>query len=151
MVFLGKHGKWQWNGGISPWYLLLQSGQRNIQGGWITTMAELMREGDTIILRLSVAEKLEGIHGDLHTPVASIESMTIVDDVIHAIHGIRTMGTSIPGVVAMGTFWSGSETVFAIVHHHNTRGIRVNLRGGHYGAWIVGVDDPGHVIAQLGI
>ena len=76
--------------------------------------------------------------------------MTIVDDVIHVIPGIRTVGTSIPGVIAMGTFWSGSGTVFAIVHHHNTQGIRVNLREGHYAAWVVGVDDPERVMAQLG-
>ena len=113
-------------------------------------MANLVRDGDTLMLKLSVAEKLEGVHGDLQAPVASVVSMTIVDDVIHAIHGIRTVGTSIPGVVAMGTFWSGSETIFAVVHHHNAQGIRVNLRDGHYGAWIVGVDDPEHVIAQLG-
>ena len=113
-------------------------------------MAEFIRDGETLILKLRTAEKLEGVHGDIHVPIASVQSVTVVEDVINAVQGIKMPGSRIPGVFAMGTFLSGSGTTFAIVHHQNKRGIKVKLRNSHFDALIVGVDDPEGVIARLG-
>ncbi|WDL96443.1 hypothetical protein [Alicyclobacillus sp. ALC3] len=113
-------------------------------------MAELVREGDNIVLRMSTIEKLEGVHGDIEVPVSAIQSVTALDDVIHAVHGLKMPGSRLPGVFAMGTFLSNEGTTFAIVHHQNKRGLKLTLNGTPYGALIVGVDDPEQVAARLG-
>ncbi len=114
-------------------------------------MAELIRDGESLILKLSTAETLEGAHGDIRVPMSAVQSVTVLDDVIHAVHGIKMPGARIPGVFAMGTFLLGSETTFAIVHHRNKRGIKVNLADARFNALIIGLDDPEEVIAHLGL
>ena len=119
-------------------------------------MAELMREADNLVLKLSTAEKMESVHGDIRVPISAVKSVTVLDDVIHAVRGIKMPGTRIPGVVAMGTFLSGSDTTFAIVHHQNKRGLKVVLAdrsstGLGLTALIIGLDDPEGVMGQLGL
>jgi hypothetical protein len=114
-------------------------------------MATLVREGDTLWLKLSTAEKFEGVHGDLHAPVASVVAATTLDDAIHAVHGMKLPGSQLPGVFAMGTFLDSDGRTFAIVHHHPAGGVRVTFRGGsRYTQWIVSADDPAAVVASLG-
>ncbi len=114
-------------------------------------MADLLREGDTIVLRLSPLEKVEGVHGDINVPVSAVESVEIVDDIIHAVHGIKMPGTRVPGLFAMGTFVSRGGAAFAIVHHQNKRGVRIHLNGTTYNELIVGLDDPESVVNSLGL
>lgn len=114
-------------------------------------MAELVRDGDAVVLRLTTAEKVEGLHGDIRVAAASVESVTVVDDVIHAVHGLKMPGSRIPGVFAMGTFISGNKKVFAIVHHKTKRGVRVSLRDSDFDALIVGADDPEALVSALGL
>lgn len=114
-------------------------------------MAELVREEDTLVLRLSTIEKVEGVHGDIRVHVSSIESVTVLDDVIHAVHGLKMPGSRIPGVFAMGTFISREGTVFAIVHHQTKRGLKIALKGTTYDALIVGVDNPEELVSSLAL
>lgn len=119
-------------------------------------MAELMREADHLLLKLSTAEKMESVHGDIRVPISAVKSVTVLNDVIHAVRGMKIPGTRIPGVLAMGTFLSGSDTTFAIVHHQNQRGLHVILAGRSstgvdFTALIIGLNDPEGVMARLGL
>lgn len=114
-------------------------------------MADLAREGDTLVLTLSTLEKVEGAHGDIRVPVSAVESVEILDDAIDAVHGIKMPGSRLPGVFAMGTFVSRGGMAFAIVHHQNKRGVRIFLNGTTYHELIVGLDDPESVVASLGL
>lgn len=113
-------------------------------------MADLVREGDSLVLKLSTLEKVEGVHGDLRVPLSSVAAVTVVEDIIHAVHGIKLPGSRIPGIFAMGTFVSNAETIFAIVHHQNRRGVRVQLRGSRYDVLLVGTEDPEGLVSSLG-
>ena len=113
-------------------------------------MAQLVRDGSALRLKLSPSEKLDGVHGDLSVPVDSVASVTVLDDAIHAVHGMKFPGARLPGVFAMGTFISGRERTFAIVHHHPAGGVRVRFRGGDYTQWIVSAEDPPALVAALG-
>ncbi len=114
-------------------------------------MATLMREGDVLWLKLSTAEKLQGVHGDLSAPVDRVASAATLDDAIHAVHGMKFPGARLPGVFAMGTFINGHERTFAIVHHHPAGGVRITFQGGDYTQWIVSADDPAGLVASLGL
>ena len=111
-------------------------------------MAELVIEGDDLVVRLSTVEKLEAVHGEVRVPLASVKSVEVLDDAMGAIHGIR-VGTGIPGSVAIGTFTSRTAKIFGVVHHDTPRDVRVTLEGDHFDELIVGCADPEAVAASL--
>ncbi len=49
-------------------------------------MAELRRDGDELVVALSVAEKAEAVHGDIRVPASSVREVEVVDDAIHAVN-----------------------------------------------------------------
>ncbi|MGD1011079.1 MAG: hypothetical protein ABR925_00880 [Acidimicrobiales bacterium] len=113
-------------------------------------MAELIAEGDDLVVRLTAVEKLEAVHPEVRVPRASVTKIEVLDDVLGAVHGLR-VGTGIPGSVAIGTFTSREAKIFAVVHHTTSRGIRVGLEGTHFTELILGCEDPEAVVASLGL
>jgi hypothetical protein len=112
-------------------------------------MAELLVEGDELLLRLGPAEKLESIHGDLRAPLSSVRSVEVLEDAHGpADHGFK-VGERLPGVSEVAVVHSGGQRLFAAVHHNTRRGVRVNFDGGRYDAWIVGCADPESVKQQI--
>ncbi len=59
------------------------------------------------------------------------------------------IGTRIPGVIEVGTVQGRKRRLFAAVHHDTPRGLRVQLERGSYDEWIVGLEDPEGVLAQI--
>lgn len=112
-------------------------------------MAALIREGDTLVLQLTPMEKVEGIHGDLRVPVSAVRSVAILENAVRAVHGLKLPSTYIPGILAIGTFLSSEEKIFAMVHYKTQRGIKLSLTGMLFDAWIVGVEDPERVVRTL--
>jgi hypothetical protein len=104
-------------------------------------MAQLLTEGDELVLRLTRTEKLEGVHSDIRFPLASVRSVDVLDDAIGAVHGFR-VGTGVPGYVAVGTFTTNDVKTFAVVHHNTHRGVLVTLSQAPYDQLIVGCDEP---------
>ncbi|MFZ0173123.1 MAG: hypothetical protein WAL04_15685 [Acidimicrobiales bacterium] len=111
-------------------------------------MAELIVDGDELVVRLRAVEKLEGVHGEVRVPLISVTSVEVLDDAAGAVHGFR-VGTGIPGSVAIGTFTSRDSHIFAVVHHDTPRGVRVDLQGAQFDELIVGCDDPDGVASTL--
>jgi hypothetical protein len=111
-------------------------------------MAELIIEGDDLVVHLSTAEKLEAVHGEVRVPLDSVKSVEVLDDAMSAIHGIR-VGTGVPGLVAIGTFTSRTAKIFAVVHHDTPRGVRVTLDGDHFDELVVGCPHPEVVAGSL--
>lgn len=113
-------------------------------------MAELVVEGDDLVLHLTGAEKLEAVHGDLRVPLAAVTAVEVMDDAHHAadLIGVK-VGTRIPRVVEVATVHGLDRTVFAAVHRATPRGVRVVLSGADHDEWIVGCADPEAVAARL--
>lgn len=112
-------------------------------------MAELTVEGTELVVRLDAAEKAEAVHGDVAVPVSSLRGVEVLDDAVHAVHGLKAPGARWPGRFAVGTFYSGSTKTFAAVHHAHPRGVRVRLEGADYHELIVGCADPEAVAATI--
>lgn len=116
-------------------------------------MAELRIEGDELVLRLSAAEKVEGVHGNLHAPLSAVRGVEVLDDAHEpvGIHAGVKIGTRLPGVIEVGIVQGGTRRLFAAVHHDTPRGVRVRFVGTRYDAWIVGCADPEAAAAGLGL
>jgi len=116
-------------------------------------VAELQVRGDELVLHLSSAEKVEGIHGDLRVPLSAVRGVEVLDDA-HAPAGIHAgvkIGTRVPGVIEVGTVQGLTRRLFAAVHHDTPRGLRIRLDGTGFDGWIVGCADPEAVVARLGL
>jgi len=113
-------------------------------------MAELSRDGDELVLSLSPAEKAESIHGDIRVPCSSVGEVEVVEDIVHAVHGLKFPGSRWPGRFAVGTFVrSTGEKSFAVVHHDTARGVRVRLVAGPFAELLVGCADPEATAASI--
>jgi hypothetical protein len=112
-------------------------------------MAELRIEGDEVVLALTGAEKAEAMHANLRAPRSAVRSVEVLDDAHEAAdHGFK-VGTRLPGVIEVATIHGGGGKIFAAVHRHTPRGVRVTLEGHPYDQWIVGCADPEAVVAEL--
>jgi hypothetical protein len=113
-------------------------------------MAEVVVDGDELVLRLTTAEKVEGVHGDLRVPLSALVRVEVLDDA-HGAAGIRAgikVGTRLPGVIEVGRIY-GDKKRFAAVHHDTPRGLRLVFEHENFDEWIVGADDPEAVARTL--
>jgi hypothetical protein len=116
-------------------------------------MADLRIDGNQLVLHLSGAERVEGVHGDLRAPLSAVRGIEVLDDA-HSPVGVKAgfkIGTRIPGVIEVGVIQGRTKRLFAAVHHNTPRGVRVRLVGTAYDEWIVGCADPEAVAAGLGL
>jgi hypothetical protein len=113
-------------------------------------MAELVIEGDELVVRLRAVEKVEAVHGEVRVPAAAVRSVEVLEKALAAVHGLRAPGMAVPGMAAVGTFYRKGVKTFAVVHHDMPRGVRVSLEGADYDQLIVGCEDPEAVAAALG-
>ncbi len=112
-------------------------------------MAELLIEGDDVVLHLSRTEKLEAAHGDLRAPLDSVSSVEVLADAHGpADHGFK-VGERLPGYSEVATLRTTGQKLFAVVHHDTPRGVRVNFDRTEYDAWIVGATDPESLKAKI--
>jgi hypothetical protein len=116
-------------------------------------MAELRVDRDELVLHLTNAEKVEGVHGDLRAPLSMVRGVEVLDDA-HGpvgIHAGLKIGTRLSGVIEVGTVQGRKRRLFAAVHHDTPLGVRVRLHGAGSDEWIVGCPDPEAVVATLGL
>ncbi|MHB8247092.1 MAG: hypothetical protein ACYDGN_17450 [Acidimicrobiales bacterium] len=113
-------------------------------------MAELSRDGEELVLTLSTAEKAESLHGDIRLPLSSVRGVEVVEDIIHAVHGLKFPGSRWPGRFMIGTLaHAKGEKSFAVIHHDTARGVRVRLEDGAFSEILVGCGDPEAVAASI--
>jgi asparagine synthetase B (glutamine-hydrolysing) len=113
-------------------------------------LAELRRDGDDLVVALSGAEKAEAVHGDIRVRMSSVSEVDVVDDVVHAVQGHKSVGAAWPGRFAIGSFRGDGKKTFAVVHHKTTRGVRVTLEGEDFDELVVGCEDPEEVAREIG-
>ncbi len=111
-------------------------------------VAELSIVSSELIVHLSPLEKAEAAHGDLRFPTSSIANITVLDNAIQAVHGLRAPGAEIPGFLAVGTFRGLTSKIFAAIHHSAPRGVKIDLEGEKYDTLVIGCEDP-EAIAEL--
>jgi hypothetical protein len=113
-------------------------------------MAELLVDGDEVVLHLTTLEELASVHGDLRAPLAAVTSVEVLEDAHEpADAGFKLIGGRLPGSFEIGTFSADGQRVFAAVHHNTPRGVLISFHDAHYRAWIVGCEDPEAVQSQL--
>ena len=91
-------------------------------------MANLLVEGDHLVLRLSLLEKLGAFRGDVRVPLVAVRNVYVTDNPWAQLRGVRAPGTGWPGVIALGTRRGPGVKDFAAVYRTGD-GVVVELGG----------------------
>ena len=112
-------------------------------------MADIAREGNEIVLKLSTGERILAVHRDVRVPLSAVKSADVVDEPIRRIQGLKPRNSKVfggywPGWFAYGSFFDGTvrRRLFAAVNRRKPRGLEITLDGAKYTRLIVSLDHP---------
>jgi hypothetical protein len=106
-------------------------------------------EGDRAVFTIEGLDKLWAFRSRLEIPVAHLTGVEFDPAAVGRWwHGIKVMGSDLPGVFAAGTFYYHGEVVFWDVHNP-ARTIIVSLDHERYKKLIIEVADPDATTLQL--
>jgi hypothetical protein len=111
-------------------------------------MARIEVDGDTLTVRLTTAEKVQALHGDVTVSRSAVRRIEVLDEPFRAKRGLRAPGFDWFRTVAVGT-WRHRGGKDFVVLHQGDRAVRIELEGAPFAALLVGVDDPETVAGQL--
>jgi hypothetical protein len=112
-------------------------------------MADVAREGNEIVLKLSTGERIMAMHRDVRVPLSAVTSIDVVDEPIRRIQGLKPSNSKVlggywPGWFAYGSFFDGAvrRLLFAAVNRRKPRGLEIILDGAKYTRLLVSLDHP---------
>jgi hypothetical protein len=106
-------------------------------------------EGDVAVLQVQGFDKLWAFRSRLEIPLAHIVDAEINHEQVGRWwHGVKVMGTELPGLFAAGTFYYHGELVFWDVRNL-ANAVILSLDHERYKKLIVEVPDPAATVALL--
>lgn len=105
-------------------------------------MVTISIKGDRIHLDVEGIDKMWAVRSHLEFPLSHIRSVRIDLEAARGWwHGVKLIGSNIPGILTAGTFYQQGELVFYDVHDPD-RTIVLELDHERYKKLIVEVEDP---------
>jgi hypothetical protein len=102
-----------------------------------------------LTLHVRGADKLWAFKSSLEIPLIHIAGVRTDPEIARGwYHGIRMLGTNVPGVIAAGTFYQDGKRVFWDVHHPE-KTIVIDLHDERYNELVVEVDDPDAAVTLI--
>jgi hypothetical protein len=105
-------------------------------------MAEIEITPTSVIVHIRGADQFFALKSQLEVPLEHIAAVDISPDEAHEIwHGLRVVGTNLPGLITAGRFVQHGEWAFWDIHDPS-KAIAIRLHDERYSKLIIGVDDP---------
>ncbi len=105
-------------------------------------MVEISVEGDRLHLEVQAWDKLWSFRSQLDFPLEHITSVRADAEAARGWwHGIRLLGTQVPGIVTAGAFYQHGDVVFYDVHDPDST-IVLELTHERYARLVIEVGDP---------
>lgn len=113
-------------------------------------MAEIAVEDGMLVVTMHGADKLWALKSRLEVPLIHVKGAGIDPDFIRRerYRGIRTGGTSVPGVITAGTLRQHGDWVFWDVHDPE-KAVIIELADERFARLVVQVDDPFATVAVI--
>ncbi len=92
-------------------------------------------------------DKVLALKSSVEVPLTHVRGASQDPDALRERHGLRLGGTSLPGVIAAGTFFDGRWWFLDV--HHPEDAVRIDLDHEHYAALIVEVENPEETVAAI--
>jgi hypothetical protein len=105
-------------------------------------MAEVEITPTSLIVHIRGADRFFAFKSQLEVPLEHIAAVESSAPEAHQVwHGLRVVGTNLPGVITAGRFVNHGEWAFWDVHDPE-KAIAIRLHDEHYAKLVIGVDDP---------
>lgn len=112
-------------------------------------MVDVSIDGDHVVFAVEGFDRLWALRSRLEIPLEHIAAVgTDAGQVAGWWHGVRVLGSNVPGILTAGTFYHHGELVFWDVHDP-TKTVIVSLVHETYKKLIVEVADPSETVALL--
>jgi hypothetical protein len=96
----------------------------------------------TLIIHIRGADQFFAFKSQLEVPLEHIAGVDASVPEAHRVwHGVRIVGTQLPGVITAGRFLQHGEWAFWDVHDPD-KAIAIRLHDEHYAKLVIGVEDP---------
>jgi hypothetical protein len=114
-------------------------------------MADVSITHGILRLHLTVPERVLSLHGrEVCVAVADIVDVSVVDDALSQVRGMRMPGAGLPGTLAIGT-WRGRDRRpfhdFVVIHRPGP-GVVITTRG-DYARILIGTPEPDALLATV--
>lgn len=110
-------------------------------------MAELTVDGEHLVVRLTLGEKIWSFHGDVRVRLSSVVSVAPDPKPWLGLRGWRMAGVSFVGHAVLGTRRHGDGYDFCILHRDQPA-VRVDLMSGRFSRLIICVPEGGDPEAE---
>ena len=100
-------------------------------------MAELLVDGEDLLVHLSPGQRFFSFHGDIRVPLTAVRSVTPVEKPWLALRGRRMAGTALRGVAAMGTWIHGDRQYDFCIVRRQQPAVQVDLNAGRFDRYII--------------
>ncbi len=94
-------------------------------------------------------DKVLALRSTLEVPLTHVRGASQDPDALRERHGLRLGGTSLPGVIAAGTFFDGQWWFLDV--HHPEEAVKIDLDHEHYAALVVEVADPVATVRAINV
>jgi hypothetical protein len=112
-------------------------------------MVNVSINGDRISFEVESWDKLWALRSHLDIPLAHVQSVRVDADAARGWwHGLKLMGTNVPGFLAAGTFYQRDGVVFFDVHDPDNT-IVLELDHENYKRLVIEVESPLEVVAMI--
>ncbi len=113
-------------------------------------MAELIVDGDELVVRLSGWERAAAFHGDVTVPLSAVRELSVEARPWAVLRGIRAPGTGFPGVIAYGVRRLTGERPDFVAILRRRPVVRIELDPpAEFSRLLISVADPDETVAGL--
>jgi hypothetical protein len=110
-------------------------------------VAELIVDGENLVVHLTLGEKLWGFHGDIRVRLSSIVSVAPDPKPWLVLRGWRMTGVSFMGHAALGTRRHGEGYDFCMLHRDRPA-VRVDVTQGRFSRFVISMPEGGDAQAE---
>jgi hypothetical protein len=112
-------------------------------------VVEIYIEGDRLHLDVQALDKLWSLRSHLEFPLEHVTSVRADAEAARGWwHGVRLLGTQVPGILTAGAFYENGGVVFYDVHDPD-RTIVLELNHERYARLVVEVQDPAAAVKMI--
>ncbi len=112
-------------------------------------MAKVQLTNGDVVVRLTTAEKVGALHGDLRFPRSAVERVEVFEKGLSATRGMRAPGLAVPGRIKAGTWRSRRHGREFVAVTRGRPAVRLHLSGQPYASVLVSEDRPEELAASL--
>jgi hypothetical protein len=111
-------------------------------------MATLRREGDELVVLLNDLEKLGALRGGPRVPLSTVRDVRVTDNPFRELRGMRTPGSGLPGVLALGTWRYRGGKDFAALYRGGPA-LVIELEGSGLNRLLISAHDAALIREEL--